>query len=85
MRTTSSIIINKQFKSIIISFVGWNEDKLERARIVFELNRSHGPGFGEALWEECLSAMLALFDKQTLEASKGALDTFQVDEVNFVF
>ena len=73
-------------ESIIISFVGWNADKLERARIekVFELNRSHGPGFGEALWQECLSAMLALFDNETLEASKGAWDTFQVDEDDFV-
>ena len=74
-------------ESIIISFVGWNEDKLERARTekIFELNRSHGPGFGEALWGECLSTLLALFDKTTLEASKGAWEKFQVDENDFLF
>jgi hypothetical protein len=61
-------------ESIILSYIGWNERMLEKARIdkIAELDRSHGSGFGEELWEEVHSTTLALFDSATLEASKGA-------------
>lgn len=72
-------------ESHIIQFVGWNEEKLESARSqkTMELNMYHGFGFGEALWDECLSTMLALFDPETLEASKDAWDKVLVNEDDF--
>lgn len=63
-----------RLESIILSYIGWNEEKLEEARKeeIMELNRSHGIGFGEELWEECQANMLSLFDADSLEASKDA-------------
>lgn len=61
-------------ESVVIQSVGWNEQELEHCRVVKvkELNRSHGTGFGDQLWDECLEQILSLFDTATLEASKDA-------------
>jgi hypothetical protein len=74
-------------ESIILSFVGWNEDKLEQARAekISEVTMSHGRGFAEALWDECLSTMIDLFDPATLEASKEAWKEFQIGADDFDF
>jgi len=64
-------------ESIILSYIGWNDRMLHKARRdkVVQLNNSHGSGFGENLWEEVHTDVLALFDSATLQASKGAWET----------
>lgn len=69
-------------ESVIIQYVGWNDIELEDAQgvKVAELNRSHGNGFGDELWEECISRILSLFDPATLHASKGTWVTPDISE-----
>lgn len=61
-------------ESVAIQYIGWNDKLLDHARTVkiVELSDSHGPGFGEALWEECETALTRLFGAESLEMSKGA-------------
>lgn len=68
-------------ESIILSYIGWDEETLQEARRekVIELTRSHGPGFAEELWEECDTTIRALFDAASLKASKGAWKRLPVD------
>ena len=69
------------FESIILSFVGWNEEMLQEAKTqkVFEVSQSHGPEFAKALWEESHAKMVSLFDMspETLkESNDGVWDEF---------
>jgi hypothetical protein len=62
-------------ESIILSYIGWNDDVLamaQRAKIM-ELVQSHGNvSFASELWDECQARIRLLFDETTLRKSKGA-------------
>jgi len=60
-------------ESIILSYIGWNDQELEKVKNdkVNELNNRHGIGFGDALWGECSANIRSLFDDETLQASNG--------------
>ena len=61
-------------ESVIISYIGWNEDMLSKAykERITHLDEHHGPGFGEDLWQEVHSSMVALFPPEILDVSKNA-------------
>jgi hypothetical protein len=60
---------------LVVQFCGWNTDRLKnaRSRTVKELNDlSYGLGFGDTLWEQAESDLMAHFDEEALKVSQTA-------------
>jgi hypothetical protein len=76
-------IIRSHLESLIITVIELLDERMLeklRSKKIAKINKSHGPGFGEDLWEEAYSDILALFDSETFEATSEAWRKFAQGE-----
>ena len=61
-------------ESIAIQYIGWDDKELQEARCakVAELNRTHGSGLAEPLWQEVIDHLESLFQGNEIRQNVGA-------------